>query len=90
MIAGAVLAFARCLGEFGATIMLAGNIEGGAFTPLDTETNASIALDVDEARVISTQPAGSYALSEYDGGMELRILDPAAFRANKYVIIVSN
>lgn len=28
MIAGAVLAFARCLGEFGATIMLAGNIEG--------------------------------------------------------------
>jgi molybdate transport system permease protein len=28
VIAGAVLAFARCLGEFGATIMLAGNIPG--------------------------------------------------------------
>jgi molybdate transport system permease protein len=28
IIAGAVLAFARCLGEFGATIMLAGNIPG--------------------------------------------------------------
>jgi molybdate transport system permease protein len=28
ILAGAVLAFARCLGEFGATIMLAGNIPG--------------------------------------------------------------
>ena len=28
VIAGGVLSFARCLGEFGATIMLAGNIEG--------------------------------------------------------------
>jgi molybdate transport system permease protein len=28
IVAGAVLAFARCLGEFGATIMLAGNIPG--------------------------------------------------------------
>ena len=28
MIAAAVLAFARSLGEFGATIMVAGNIEG--------------------------------------------------------------
>ena len=28
VIAGCVLAFARCLGEFGATIMIAGNIEG--------------------------------------------------------------
>jgi len=74
----------------GRTLRPTGNIEGGAFTPLDTESNATIALDVDEARVISTQPAGSYELSEYDGGMELRILDPAAFRANKYVIIVSN
>ncbi len=28
VVAGCVLAFARCLGEFGATIMIAGNIEG--------------------------------------------------------------
>jgi molybdate transport system permease protein len=28
IIAGAILAFARCLGEFGATIMLAGNVPG--------------------------------------------------------------
>lgn len=34
LIAGAVLAFARSIGEFGATILLAGNIEGNQTIPL--------------------------------------------------------
>lgn len=42
VIAGAVLAFARSLGEFGATIMVAGNIEGQTQTiPLAIFTRAS-------------------------------------------------
>jgi len=42
VIAGAVLAFARSLGEFGATIMVAGNIEGQTRTlPLAIFTRAS-------------------------------------------------
>jgi len=42
IIAGAVLAFARSLGEFGATIMVAGNIEGQTRTiPLAIFTKAS-------------------------------------------------
>jgi molybdate transport system permease protein len=34
LIAGAVLAFARSIGEFGATILLAGNIAGNQTIPL--------------------------------------------------------
>ena len=32
IVAGAVLAFARALGEFGATVVLAGNVEGSTRT----------------------------------------------------------
>ena len=42
LIAGFMLAFARSLGEFGATIMVAGNIEGETRTiPLAIYTLAS-------------------------------------------------
>ena len=43
ILAGAVLAFARSLGEFGATIMFAGNIEGSTRTlPLAIFTNTQV------------------------------------------------
>jgi molybdate transport system permease protein len=32
LVAGAILAFARALGEFGATVMVAGNVEGKTLT----------------------------------------------------------
>jgi molybdate transport system permease protein len=42
MIAGAVLSFARAMGEFGATLMIAGNIPGKTATmPIAIYTSAS-------------------------------------------------
>lgn len=53
LIAGALLAWARALGEFGATITFAGNFPGrtqtmplAIYTLLDTDRDAAIALSV--------------------------------------------
>ncbi len=53
MVSGAVMTFARALGEFGATIMFAGNLQGKTQTiplaiygALQGDTNASLALAV--------------------------------------------
>jgi molybdate transport system permease protein len=52
-VAGAVLAWARALGEFGATITFAGNIEGrtqtlplAVYLRLETDQDAAIALSL--------------------------------------------
>jgi molybdate transport system permease protein len=53
LISGAILGFARCLGEFGATIAFAGSLEGTTRTlPLlvylerETDVNAAVALSL--------------------------------------------
>jgi molybdate transport system permease protein len=52
IVAGLVLAFARALGEFGATLMLAGNIPGRTATvPLAIYTAVSTG-ETEEARVL--------------------------------------
>jgi len=53
LLAGALLAFARALGEFGATLMFAGNLEGRTQTlPLAIYT--ALESDLGTARVLST------------------------------------
>ena len=53
LIAGAIMSFARALGEFGATIMFAGNFQGrtqtmplAIYTTMQGDLNASITLSV--------------------------------------------
>jgi molybdate transport system permease protein len=53
IVAGAVLAWARALGEFGATITFAGNVEGetrtlplAVYLLLETRADAAIALSL--------------------------------------------
>ncbi|MDD3111088.1 MAG: molybdate ABC transporter permease subunit, partial [Methanofollis liminatans] len=53
LVSGAVMTFARALGEFGATIMFAGNIQGrtqtmplAIYTTMQGDLDASLALAV--------------------------------------------
>jgi predicted nucleic acid-binding Zn-ribbon protein len=74
----------------GKTVKPTGSFDLGHFTALDTDYNSIIPVEADEARVVSAQPVDSYALADNGSGIELRILDPEAFRAVKHVIIVKN
>jgi molybdate transport system permease protein len=65
IIAGAVLGFARCLGEFGATIMLAGNIPGETQTmPLYiySEVNAPGGIERSQRLVLAAVVIAALAL----------------------------
>jgi predicted RNase H-like nuclease (RuvC/YqgF family) len=61
-----------------------------AFTPIDTDQETVIRTGAAKARLISAQPAGSYALQLVDGQMELHILNPTEFRKVKQVVILSS
>lgn len=74
----------------GRTVRPTGRTEGGQFTALDTDRATVIPIDAKKAKVVSAQPAASYALEVSGEQMELRILDREAFRAVKYVIIMKN
>jgi predicted nucleic acid-binding Zn-ribbon protein len=74
----------------GKTLKPTGHFDGAQFTALDTDYASVIPVEAEEAKVVSAQPTESYALAENENGVELRILDPAAFRAVKHVIIVKN
>lgn len=74
----------------GKTVKPTGSFDLGHFTALDTDYNSIIPVEAEEARVVSAQPVDSYALADNGSGIELRILDPEAFRAVKHVIIVKN
>jgi molybdate transport system permease protein len=53
LIAGTILAFARALGEFGATIMVAGNIPGQTSTiALDIFQSVQLGNDVHALRML--------------------------------------
>lgn len=74
----------------GKTVKPTGRFDDRQFTALDTDYATVIPVEAEKAKVVSAQPVDSYALAENGNGMELRILDPAAFRAVKHVIIVKN
>lgn len=74
----------------GRTVRPTGRTEGGQFTALDTDRATFIPIDAKKAKVVSTQPAESYALEANGEQMALRILDAEAFRAVKYVIIMKD
>jgi uncharacterized coiled-coil protein SlyX len=63
-----------------------------AFTPLDTDQETVIrtqATKLENAKVLSAQPAGSYELVAVDGHVELHILDPKEFRKIRQLVIVT-
>ena len=74
----------------GRTLRPTGNTVGGQFTALDTDRATFIPIDAKKAKVVSAQPADSYTLEPNGEQLALRILDPDAFRAVKYVIIVKD
>lgn len=74
----------------GRTVRPTGRTEGGQFTALDTDRVTVISIDAKKAKVVSTQPAASYAIEVNGEQSELRILDREAFRAVKYVIIMKD
>ncbi len=74
----------------GRTVRPTGRTEGGQFTALDTDRATVIPIDAKKAKVVSAQPAESYALEANGEQLELRILDREAFRAVKYVIIMKD
>ena len=74
----------------GRTVRPTGKTEGGQFTALDTDRATIIPIEAKKAKVVSTQPAASYALEAVGEQMELRILDRETFRAVKYVIIMKD
>jgi uncharacterized coiled-coil protein SlyX len=74
----------------GKTVKPTGNFDDRQFTALDTDFASVIPVAAEEAKVVSAQPVDSYALADNGDGIELRILDPEAFRAVKHVIIVKN
>ena len=74
----------------GKTVKPTGNFDDRQFTALDTDFASVIPVAAEEAQVVSAQPVDSYALADNGDGIELRILDPEAFRAVKHVIIVKN
>lgn len=74
----------------GRTLRPTGRTEGGQFATLDTDRSTVIPIEAKKARVISTQPTSSYELQAQGEQMALRILDPEAFRAVKYVIIMKD
>ncbi|MBM4129426.1 hypothetical protein FJ250_00130 [bacterium] len=74
----------------GRTVRPTGRTEGGQFTALDTDRATYIPIDAKKAKVVSAQPADSYALEVNGEQMALRILDKEAFRAVKHVIIMKD
>lgn len=85
--AGVIVAQGGFLG-IGRTLKPSGQIDETRFTPLDTDRETVIRIPADEAKILSAQPVTSYELQRTGDQMELRILDPKAFRTIKYVIIM--
>jgi len=85
---GTIVATGGVLG-LGKTLRPSGSIDPALFTPMDTDQETSILIPAEEARVLTDQPLSSYTLELVGGQLELRILDPQAFRAVKHVIILT-
>ena len=87
--AGIIVGKGGILG-LGKTWKPSGQIDETRFTPLDTDQERVIRIPAEEARIISAQPLASYELQPVGDQLELRILDPQAFRTVKHVIIMTD
>ena len=59
------------------------------FRPLDTDAETVLRIPSPKAQVLSAQPASSYSLTSVGKEVELRILDPHAFRTVRHLVILS-
>ncbi len=84
---GAAVATGGFLG-LGSTLVPSSSIADSVFTAIDTDAQTVIPIPSARARVLSAQPAASYSLVPAGKGLELRILDPPAFRTVKHVVIL--
>jgi len=74
----------------GKTLRPTGNYNQALFTPLDTDNQDVVFIpSAKKAQVVSAQPPSSYSLTASGSGLELRILDPQAFRQIKHLVIVT-
>ncbi len=87
--AGLVEAKGGVLG-LGKTLVPTAHVDEHLFTALDTDAQAVIVIPSAKARVLTAQPASSYALQPAGNGMELRILDPRGFRTVRHLVIVTS
>jgi uncharacterized coiled-coil protein SlyX len=87
--AGLVVSKGGVLGV-GRTLTLSGEFNVTRFTALDTDQLTVIHIAAKEARVLSDQPVTSYALVPVGTELDLRILDPQAFRTVKHVVIMTS
>jgi uncharacterized protein YlxW (UPF0749 family) len=85
---GVVVATGGFLG-LGKTLKPSGQIDETRFLALDTDRETMIVIPAEKARVLSAQPPASYELQKVGGQVELRVLDPRAFRTIKRVIIMT-
>lgn len=85
---GVVVAKGGVLG-IGKTLQTTGHIDEGLFTPLDTDQETVVRIPATKAQVLSPQPATSYELKPVDGGLELHIVNPTAFRKVKQLVILT-
>lgn len=87
--AGLAVARGGILG-IGRTIEPSGHFDPSLFTAMDTDHQQVIRIPARRAQLVSAQPASSYALQPVEGGLELVILDPVAFRHVKHVLIMTS
>lgn len=73
----------------GKTLKPTGRIDETKFMAIDTDRETVIVVPAEKAKVLSAQPVSSYELVPAGGQVELRIVDPRAFRTVKHVIIMT-
>jgi len=86
--AGVVVAKGGVLGV-GKTLKPSGQFNENVFRPLDTDNENVVVIPSAKAQVLSAQPPTSYALQPMGNRLELRILDPKAFRMIKHLVIMT-
>jgi len=86
--AGVVVAKGGLLGV-GKTLKPSGQFNESVFRPLDTDNENVVVIPSAKAQVLSAQPPTSYALQPMGNRLELRILDPKAFRMIKHLVIMT-
>jgi hypothetical protein len=87
--AGVVVAEGGLLGV-GRSLRVSPASSDSSFTPLDTDRDSIVRIPARKAVVLSSQPAGSYALEREHDTMRLVIRDPRAFRTVHHLVIRSD
>jgi hypothetical protein len=86
--AGAVVSTGGLLG-LGKTLKPTGHVDERLCIAVDTDQETTVEIPAKEARVVTAQPASSYALEPLGDHTLLRILDPKEFRKVRHVVIVT-